>query len=770
MAARLLHVRQACQLEPDDRTEEHITDIVESVKDVKFFSRLSTLQQRSLCRHMTLEKFQAEETVFSLGDRGEELYIILSGSVRVQVQSQTTPCPAGIHADKCDCPGRPLETAVYLERGTGFGELSLQSDVPRSASIVAAENTELLVVTRTNYEKYAGQLHRQFIEQRVRFLRQCPRIEEALQRCLVSPQDVAAMANCLNESQLSGSEIVVRQGEPVEHMIFVRSGKLAMVRAVDPDKAREERAQQAAQRGGTTRTRRSIVAGREDERRQTVGRIDPIVPQEQTQQQLACNLAKAMLAMKKEDRDQRANALMKDINKGKEETKSVTIADSRPSVEESPGDAAAASSGAAEAEARSGVGKAMWGKLKSGFKQAQVIKGLSGTSAPAEEQSDKDEVKKTDAMAHLNQFTEVQAARRVYTDMQTKALREKRKSMLVNTRGATKHKQLAAAAAVTTRTVLLRIGTISPFQYFGDQQIGNNQVYPVSLVSDPVAEIYMMTKHDILRRLPRKMLAALFEPEGDCVPSDVQLTDMHRQTLRWEAFRKSLHGDSLGSQRRQASLNAAANYEFLGMSAKEEEEKHANITSRRVYAALTLKDQENFSQTSARFLRRFDAMRADPRLRRALAKAGLDRRKDLSDCLVDNPSEESDPMKFHFEMHWSKLRKDPISLDTTLDTERDMEGVPFAAADSTGGRSSLQMAGAQVASPTGSMAMGQTFSEARNENRHELPRLVSGGSAEVPGESMPAGREDSASSVSHQQHGGLTKRKTVGFSLNSNSP
>ena len=64
-------------------------------------------------------------------------------------------------------------------------------------------------------------------------MRQCPLIEQALQQGVVSPADLAAMANYLNERSLNGNQLVVRQGEEVQSVIFVRSGSLAMLKLVD---------------------------------------------------------------------------------------------------------------------------------------------------------------------------------------------------------------------------------------------------------------------------------------------------------------------------------------------------------------------------------------------------------------------------------------------------------------------------------------------------------------------------------------------------------
>jgi len=233
------------------------------------------------------------------------------------------------------------------------------------------------------------------------------------------------------------------------------------------------------------------------------------------------------------------------------------------------------------------------------------------------------------------------------------------------------------------RARILRIGTLGPYEYFGDQQVSNNEPYPVSLVSDPVAEIYVMSKHDIIRRVPKKLFSVLFSREKETVPSDTQLVEMHKQTERWNAFRRSMHGEALanlsartqlgGLGRRDPSaggskIDAVANLDFLGVNPHSNMGESLQPLPQNKAVALTPKDEELFSQASARFLRRFDIMKRDPGLREALAAAGLMRNSRLHDSLPGSAldDDDQDPMAIRFEQHWAQLQKDPLALDDVL--------------------------------------------------------------------------------------------------------
>jgi len=634
---RLHVIRQACQIAPEMRTEEHIGDILEVVKDVPFFFELTEFQQRGLCQTMTLEVFGPREVVIEMGTVGDKFYIILSGGVSVQAPDTEAPCPNGVHTiEACTCPNRPMTTVSFLERGISFGEFALQSDQPRSASIITNERTELLVTKHADYDRFAGQHHGHFIEQRVKFLRQCPRIEEALRNQLVTPQDIWAMANCLNEAHLRGNALACRQGALADRMLFVRSGRLVVIKAVDVDEATGRRPAPAS----------AEAKGAE---KQPAGANTDMTEEEAAN---SPSLAKAMLTIKKKERQARLQKLtlsQEGFSEGdplEAHTIHAGFGSSSASTGPAAGEAADSAGGGRSASAE--------GRRASGGSEAPA--GKSRTSIQPDKRG-------PEGRKSLDQPRGAQTSRERPTSVQPRRGKDGR----VETG--------SAPSAPPRRRRLLRIGTIGPYQYYGDQQLCTSEVYPVSIISDPVAEIYVMSKHDILRRLPKKMLSALFTQEKEVVPSDEQLLQMHRQTQRWNAFRRGMHAEALANRSQGPSyglrssgaashINVAENLEFLGISATDALAKTVLPLPTTKRAALTHREQEHFSDASAWFLRKVKAIKNDPGLRNALAKAGLSRQRQLGDCLADDDgSDDKDPMSFRLKEYWSKLVVDPVGQD-----------------------------------------------------------------------------------------------------------
>jgi len=106
-------------------------------------------------------KFKKGAIIIHEGTTGSYAYLILSGSVEVSKKV-----------------GEEKLVLSRLVKGNIFGEMSLVDDKPRSASIVALEDTEVRVITRDRFESMLEQNPRAVIPllkqvfQRVRYLNQ----------------------------------------------------------------------------------------------------------------------------------------------------------------------------------------------------------------------------------------------------------------------------------------------------------------------------------------------------------------------------------------------------------------------------------------------------------------------------------------------------------------------------------------------------------------------------------------------------------------------
>ncbi|HKB67984.1 MAG TPA: mechanosensitive ion channel family protein [Pyrinomonadaceae bacterium] len=103
--------------------------IVERLAAVDIFAPLSVEETAMLANAATSHIFAPGETVIRAGDPGSSMFVVHNGRVSVQVSEN----------------GRP-RTVATLSEGAFFGEMALFTGEPRTANIVAIEETEVLEI------------------------------------------------------------------------------------------------------------------------------------------------------------------------------------------------------------------------------------------------------------------------------------------------------------------------------------------------------------------------------------------------------------------------------------------------------------------------------------------------------------------------------------------------------------------------------------------------------------------------------------------------
>lgn len=103
--------------------------IVERLAAVDIFAPLSTEETAMLAQASTSHVFAPGETVIRAGDPGSSMFVVHNGRVSVQLSEN----------------GR-ARTVATLSEGAFFGEMALFTGEPRTANIVALEETEVLEI------------------------------------------------------------------------------------------------------------------------------------------------------------------------------------------------------------------------------------------------------------------------------------------------------------------------------------------------------------------------------------------------------------------------------------------------------------------------------------------------------------------------------------------------------------------------------------------------------------------------------------------------
>ena len=96
------------------------------------------------------KRFPTGTILFREGDRGEEMFILQSGKVKISKKIR------GVE-----------KTLATLEKGEFFGEMAILNDKPRSATAETIEDCEMLVIDRKTFET----LLRSNVEIAIRFIK-----------------------------------------------------------------------------------------------------------------------------------------------------------------------------------------------------------------------------------------------------------------------------------------------------------------------------------------------------------------------------------------------------------------------------------------------------------------------------------------------------------------------------------------------------------------------------------------------------------------------
>jgi len=106
------------------------------MRKVEFFTPLTVGQLEQILPSIMLYAYEAGETVFSQGQKGDAFYIIYKGSVEVSLKRWLI-----------------LSTKLAtLREGEFVGEIALISDAPRTATVKAAEPTMLFTLVADDFK------------------------------------------------------------------------------------------------------------------------------------------------------------------------------------------------------------------------------------------------------------------------------------------------------------------------------------------------------------------------------------------------------------------------------------------------------------------------------------------------------------------------------------------------------------------------------------------------------------------------------------------
>ncbi len=139
------------------------TAIVELLGRTPLFGTLDEADRRAVADEMREVNFDPSQVIFARGDAGREIYLVVSGRVRLSVLT---------------AEGRELSFA-HAEPGAIFGEIAMLDGGPRSADATAVNKVSALSLSKPAFKRLM-ETHPHVADAAIRFL--CSRIREADQQ------------------------------------------------------------------------------------------------------------------------------------------------------------------------------------------------------------------------------------------------------------------------------------------------------------------------------------------------------------------------------------------------------------------------------------------------------------------------------------------------------------------------------------------------------------------------------------------------------------
>jgi CRP-like cAMP-binding protein len=124
----------------------------QALASTPLFAGLSQEALESLVQQLTLVHLGVEEVLFHEGDPGDALYVIVEGEVSVSAE------------------GPPRVEMARLGAGSFIGEVALMTDQPRSATVTATQDAELLRIDRKTLSTVLSE-HGEILSAVLRFVR-----------------------------------------------------------------------------------------------------------------------------------------------------------------------------------------------------------------------------------------------------------------------------------------------------------------------------------------------------------------------------------------------------------------------------------------------------------------------------------------------------------------------------------------------------------------------------------------------------------------------
>lgn len=219
-----------------DRNPDMLRLMIKLTQDFTFFRNLVdehfSEAHRSCCIAMSYAYFECGSYVFMQGDTGSKFYIILEGTVGVQIKVRSAKEPSNEHENKQNTVKQPAtqdhiveyDEVMTLTVGDSFGERALMIGQPRAASIFCKTNCHFGVLNFTDYQRILKKAMEKNFQDTINLLQEQP-VFKGLTRGAMLLQSYYWKLKKFNKKQ-----VLYKQGDDPKEVYLIKSGEFELTR------------------------------------------------------------------------------------------------------------------------------------------------------------------------------------------------------------------------------------------------------------------------------------------------------------------------------------------------------------------------------------------------------------------------------------------------------------------------------------------------------------------------------------------------------------
>mmetsp|Transcript_7230 Transcript_7230/g.13367 ORF Transcript_7230/g.13367 Transcript_7230/m.13367 type:complete len:526 (-) Transcript_7230:839-2416(-) len=248
---------------PAERGKEIVHKLLRLTSSLLFFKKLAakhgTKVHTACVKVMMIENVPQGEAIVRFGDAGDCTYVLVEGRASVLIPFRFNSFKSlknlSINFDEdlisqvvgsseqqekvqgllsmCENPEQSIEEIRFrevghVEAGESFGELSLLTNKPRAATILAQTDCKLLKLTKKDYQQILQRLEHQKIERRIAFLKSLTVFSKWTWESLLK------LTYFLSSVKYRQGGVVFKEGSPSDEVYIVKSGEFKFYKQIHP--------------------------------------------------------------------------------------------------------------------------------------------------------------------------------------------------------------------------------------------------------------------------------------------------------------------------------------------------------------------------------------------------------------------------------------------------------------------------------------------------------------------------------------------------------